>query len=58
MRIRIKPFIGMLIRGRQTNADPDPGQTLKSQTVEFLHENILGVGDRSKDISKKVQKPL
>ncbi len=29
----------------QINADPDPdpGQTLKSQKVEFLHENMLKV---------------
>ncbi len=25
-------------RGSQTNADPDPGQTLPSQKVEFLHK--------------------
>jgi hypothetical protein len=24
--------------GSQTNADPGPGQTLKSQKAEFLHE--------------------
>ncbi len=24
--------------GSQTNADPDPGQTLKSQKVKFLHK--------------------
>jgi hypothetical protein len=33
------------------NADPDPGQTLKSQKVEFLRKNtVLKVGDRSKHI--------
>ncbi len=26
--------------GSQTNAYPDPGQTLKSQKVKFLHKNI------------------
>ncbi len=26
------------------NPDPDLGQTLKSQKVEFLHENVLKVG--------------
>jgi hypothetical protein len=39
--------------GSQTNADPDPypdsdpGQTLKSQKVEFYVENIFQVGTRS-----------
>ncbi len=45
--------------GSQTNADadpdPDPGQTLKSQKVKFLHENIVKVGDRSKSIPTKLQ---
>jgi hypothetical protein len=38
--------------GSQTNADqdrdPDPGQTLKSQKVNFYMKNILKVGIRSK----------
>ncbi len=38
--------------GSQTNADPDPdpGQTLKSRKVKFLHEKytLLKVGNRSK----------
>jgi hypothetical protein len=37
--------------GSQTNADlgPDPGQTLPSQNVEFLHEKrtVHNVNDRS-----------
>jgi hypothetical protein len=34
------------------HSDPDPGQNLKSQKDEFLHEmkNIPKVGNRSKDI--------
>jgi hypothetical protein len=27
--------------GRQTNTVPAPGQTLKSQKVEFLHEKYI-----------------
>jgi hypothetical protein len=34
--------------GIQTNADLDPGQILKSQKVEFFHENMLKVSKRSK----------
>ncbi len=41
--------------GSQTNADLDLGHTLKFQKVEFLHENILKAGNRSKNIRKKVQ---
>ncbi len=43
--------------GSQTNADldADPGQTLKSQKVNFLHEKA---GTRSKNIRAKVQKPF
>jgi len=29
------------------NADPDPGQTLSSLKVEFLHVNVLYVRERS-----------
>jgi hypothetical protein len=36
--------------GSQTNADPDPAKALKSQKVEFLHEKILKVSNRSKNI--------
>jgi hypothetical protein len=45
MRIRIKLFFYLnvdpdkdLDQGIQTNANPDPGQALKSQKDEFLHE--------------------
>ncbi len=45
MRIRIHLFYYLnanpdrdLDPGSQNNADPDPGQTLKSQKVEFLCE--------------------
>ncbi len=37
--------------GSQTNADPDPGHTLESQKVEFLHVKYtesMKVGNRSK----------
>jgi len=30
--------------------DPDPGQTLMSQKVEFLHENICTLCNRSQNI--------
>jgi hypothetical protein len=30
------------------HADPDPGHSLKSQKVEFLHENMFKVGNKSK----------
>ena len=38
------------------HADQDPGQTLKSQKVEFLHEKyrILYVEKRSQNITRKV----
>jgi hypothetical protein len=42
----------------QNNADPDPGQNLKSQKVEFSHEKYTKVGNRSKNIPTKVQKPF
>ncbi len=41
MRIRIQLFIRIWTRGTKQmgiNADPDPGQTLMLQKVEFLHE--------------------
>jgi hypothetical protein len=46
----------------QINADPDPvpGQTLKSQKVEFLHENVLKVPYlplKIKNFPTKVRKP-
>ncbi len=49
--------------GSQTNADPDPdpGQTLKSQKVKFLHEKytLLKVGNRSKpNMYTKYKSPL
>jgi hypothetical protein len=33
--------------GSQTHADPDTGPTFPSQKVEFLHENIMYVGNMS-----------
>jgi hypothetical protein len=36
--------------GSQTNPDPDPGQTLPSQKVEFYRKNIVFVGNRSSNI--------
>ncbi len=43
-------------------ADPDPGQTFKSQKSDFLHEKYgilkVPVGNRSKNIHTKVQKPF
>jgi hypothetical protein len=39
-------------------ADPDPVQNFDSQKVEFLHDNILKVGKRSKNKPTKVQKPF
>jgi hypothetical protein len=38
--------------------DPDPCLTLKSQKAEFLQKNILLIGNGSKSIPTKVQKPL
>ncbi len=40
------------------NADPDPGQTFKSQKVEFLHKNIINVGNRATNKPTKVQNPF
>ncbi len=66
MRIRIQLFVSMRIRiririqeakQRRIQADPDPGQTFKSQKVEFLYLNILIVCNRSKSIHI-VQKPF
>jgi hypothetical protein len=34
--------------------DPGPRQTLKSLKVEFLHQNILYVGNRSKNMPTKL----
>jgi hypothetical protein len=47
--IRIQRAKPMRIR-IQTNADPDPnpGQTLKEQKVEFLHEKYTEISNRSK----------
>jgi hypothetical protein len=46
MRIRIQLFIPMRIRIQRAipmriYADPDTGQTLPSQKVEFLHEKYI-----------------
>jgi hypothetical protein len=45
MRIQIQEDKQLRIQ-----ADPDPGQTFKSQKVEFYMKNLLKVGDRSKNI--------
>ncbi len=39
-----------------SQTDPGPGQTFKSQKVEFYMKNILKVGDKSKNMSTKMQK--
>ncbi len=48
-RIRIgfsaDPDPAFYLNGSQTNADPDPGQTLLSQKVGFDMTNILYVGN-------------
>jgi hypothetical protein len=63
MRSRIQLFISMRILGAKVmriNADPDtdPGQTFKSQNVEFftLNKIILKIGNRSKNIPTIVQR--
>ncbi len=63
MRIQIQIFISIRIRIQGAKpmriyADPDPGQILKSQKVDFYMKNILKVGKRSKTIPAKVQKPF
>ncbi len=40
LRIRIR-MLDPGAKPMRIHADPDPGQTLKSQKVEFLHEKIL-----------------
>ncbi len=40
------------------NADLDPGNKEKSQKVEFLDENVLTVGNRSRNTPTKVQQPF
>ena len=43
----------------QTTSDPDHGRTLTSQKVKkILHESLLKVGYRSKNIHSQVQKPF
>jgi hypothetical protein len=32
------------VKGSQTNANPDPGQTLESQKTEFLHYKYTYLG--------------
>jgi hypothetical protein len=59
MRIRILLFNSMRTPdpdtdpGSQTKTDPDPGQTLKSRKVEFLHEKYRylkkGTGKKVKE---------
>jgi hypothetical protein len=47
--------------GRQTNADQwgsGSWSDFKVKKVNFYMKNILKVGDRSKDIPTKVQKPF
>jgi hypothetical protein len=44
--------------GRQTNADLDLCQTLKSQTVEFLNEKYTKICKWSTSIPLKVKMPL
>jgi len=44
--------------GRQTNADLDLCQALKSQTVEFLNEKYTKICKWSISIPLKVQMPL
>jgi hypothetical protein len=48
---------------KDADADPEPRQTLKSQTVGFLHEKysvleLLKVGIMPKNKPKKVEKPF
>jgi hypothetical protein len=51
-------FNAYMVLAFYLSADPDPSQTLKFEKVKFLHENILKVGNRSKNISTKFQKPF
>jgi hypothetical protein len=64
IRTRIQPFVSMRIQIRihggkpmRIHADPGPGQTLKSQKVEFSHKKILKVGN-SKKIPMKFKQKL
>ncbi len=61
VRILIQLFISMRIRIQgaklmRIHADPDLGQSLKK--VKFYMKNILEVGNRSKNIPTKAQKPF
>jgi hypothetical protein len=62
MRIRILFFYILMwirIQGanlKQMHPDPDPGQTLPSVKVEFLHENVLDFSNRSENIPKYLHK--
>jgi hypothetical protein len=40
------------------NVDPDldPDQTFESQKVEFLHKNIINVGNRSKTYIRRYKR--
>jgi hypothetical protein len=66
LRIRIQLFYLDAIPDpgaeSQTNADPDPGETLnlKLQKVDFLHEKytVLKIGKRSKTSQRRYESPF
>jgi hypothetical protein len=66
MRIRIQLFISMRIQidgatSTRMHADPDPGQSFKSQKVDFSHEKNRCLIGKKQYIPTKVKnykKPL
>jgi hypothetical protein len=63
MQIRIQFLIAHAEAdpGSKTNRDPwdpDPVQTISHKELNFYMKNILEVGNRSKNMASKVQRPF